>query len=84
VVDFCLAIALGAIRCEKSLGDVVFGAEAGHLLAGEIGFVVGDDSVGDPEATYYVLLEELSNLLPADLGERHCLDLFGKGVGGCQ
>jgi len=62
--------------------DVVFGAEAGHLLAGEIRPVVRDDSVRDPEATYYVLLEELDNMLPADLGERHCLDPFGEENGG--
>ena len=52
------------------------------LLAGEIGSVILDDSVGNPEATYYVLSEELDNLLPADLGEQHCLDPFGEVVGG--
>ena len=46
--------------------------------------VVGDDSVGDLEATCYVLPAELDNLLPADLGERHCLDLFGEVVSGYQ
>ena len=64
------------------MGDTVFGTEAGYLLAGEISFVVGDDSLGNPEATYYVLPEELDNLLPADLGERYCLNLLGKVVGG--
>ena len=29
------------------MGDVVFGAEVGRLLAGEIGSVIGDDSVGE-------------------------------------
>jgi len=66
------------------MGDVVLGAEAGHLLDGEISYVIRNDSVGDPEATYYVLPEELDNLLPADLGERHCLDPFGEVVGGYQ
>jgi len=51
------------------------------LLAGEISFVDGDDSVGDLKATYYVLLEKLNNLLPANLKERYCLDLFGVAGG---
>ena len=65
------------------MGDV-FGAEAGHLLAGEISFIVGDDGVRDSEATYYILPKELDNLLPANLGERYYLDTFGKVVGGYQ
>ena len=84
VADFSLAIALGLIRCEKSMGDIVLGIELGHLLAGKICSVVRDDSMGDPKATYYVLPEELDNLLPADFGERYCLDLFDKVVGGYQ
>ena len=44
--------------------NVVFSAEAGYLLAGEIGSVVEDDSVGNLEATYYVLPEELDNCCP--------------------
>ena len=66
------------------MDDVVFGTKTGHLLAGEINSVVGDDSLRDSEATYYVLPEELDNLLPTDLGERYCLDTFGKVVGGYQ
>jgi len=66
------------------VGDVVFGAKAGYLLAGEVGSIVGDDSVGNPEVVYYVLLEELDNLLPADLGERYCLNPLGKVVSGGQ
>ena len=62
--------------------DVVLSAETGHLLAGEISSVIGDDSVRDSEATYYVLSEKLDNLLPANLRERYCLDPFGKVVGG--
>jgi len=64
------------------VGNVVFGTETGHLLAGEISSVIGDDSVRDSEATYYVLSEKLDNLLPANLRERYCLDPFGKVVGG--
>jgi len=48
------------------MGDVVIDAEAGHLLASKISSIVGDDSMGDPEAAYYVLPEELNNLPPTD------------------
>jgi len=66
------------------MGDVVLGAETGHLVAGEISTIVGDNSVEDLEATYYVLPEKLDNLLLADLGERHCLDSFDEVVGDYQ
>ena len=51
------------------------------MLAGEISSVVGDDGVGDPDVTYFVLPEELDNLLPANLRKRHRLDSFGEVVG---
>jgi len=54
------------------------------LLAGVISSVVGDNGVGDPKATYYALPEELDNLLPADLEERHCLDSFDEVVSDYQ
>jgi len=63
------------------MGDVVLGAKAGHFLVGKISSVVRDDSVMDPKATYYALPEDLDNLLPADLGERYCLNPFGEVVG---
>jgi len=63
------------------VGDVVFGAEAGHMLAGEIK-TVRDECVRDSKATYYVLSEKLDNLLPADFRERYCLDPLDKVVGG--
>ena len=66
------------------MGDVVFDTKVGHLLASEISPVVGDNSMGDSEATYYVLSEELDNLLPADLGERHYLNPLGKIINGHQ
>jgi len=64
------------------MGDVIFATEAGHLLAGKISSIIGDESVGDPEATYYVLSEELNNLLHAYLRKWYCLDPFGELVGG--
>ena len=66
------------------MGDVVFGTEAGYLLAGKVDSIVRDDSVGNPKATYYILPEKLDNLLPAGLGERYFLDPLGKIVGGHQ
>jgi len=63
------------------MGDVVFGAEVGHLLAGKISSIVGDDCVRDSEATYYVLAEKLDNLLHSNFEEQYCLDPFGKVVG---
>ena len=66
------------------MGDVIFGTEAGYLLAGEVGSIVGDDSVGNPEAMYYVLPEEFDNMLLADFGEWYCLDLLGKVADGHQ
>ena len=64
------------------MSGVVFGTEAGYLFAGEVGSVVGDDSVVSHVVAYYVLPEELDNLLHADFGERYCLNLLGKVVGG--
>ena len=66
------------------MGDVVLGAKAGHLLASEFSYIVRDHSVRDPKMTYYVLPEELDNLLLADLGKQHCLNPFGEVVGGYQ
>ena len=64
------------------MDDVVFGAETGHLLAGEISSVVRDECVRNSEETNYVLPEQLDNLLPTNFEERYCLDLFAKVVGG--
>jgi len=75
-----MAIALWIIRCEKSMGDLILGAEAGYLFADKVRSIIGDDGVGEPEATPYVLPEKLDNLLPGDFGERHCLNPFGEVV----
>ena len=53
VADFSLAIALRITRCRESMGDLVLGVETGYLLAGKVCSVVGDDGVGEPEATHY-------------------------------
>ena len=66
------------------MSDIVFGAEAGHLLAGKISSIVGDDCVKDSEATYYVLPEKLDNLLLTYIEKWYCPDPFGKVVGGYQ
>ena len=79
IADFSLAIAFRTIKCGVSIGDFVLSAETGYLLL--TNFVVGD-GVGEPEATHYVLTEELDNLLPGDFEEWHCLDPFGEIVDG--
>jgi len=66
------------------MANLVLGAEAGYLLAGKVRFIVGDDGVGGPEATHYVLPKKLDNLLPGDFREWHCLDPFGEIVSGYQ
>ena len=82
VADFNLAVPLRIISCVEPMGDLILGVEAGHLLAGNVHSVVGDDGLGDPEAIHYVLPQKPDNLLPGDFGERHCLDSFGEVVGG--
>ena len=37
------------------MGDLVFGTEACHLFNGEVHFVVRDDRMREPKATYNVL-----------------------------
>ena len=56
------------------MGDFLLNAKAGYLL---VGSVIGDDSVGEPKATHYVIPEDLDNLLSSDFEERRCLDPFG-------
>ena len=50
-----MAIALRIIGREESMCDFVLVAETRHLLAGEVRSVVGDNSMGEPEAAHYVL-----------------------------
>jgi len=64
--------------------DFVLRAETSHLLAGKVHTIVGDDGVGESEAAYYILPEELDNLLPSDFEKWHRLDPFGEIVGGYQ
>ena len=78
VADFSLDIASRVVRCGELVGDIVFGIEADYLLAGKIYFIFRDECVGNPEAAYYVLPEELDNFAATDLRERHCLNPLGK------
>jgi len=84
VTDFSLAIALRIMRFGELMGDLLLGVEDGYLLACKVCCIIGDDGVGEPEATYYVLSEGLNNLLPGDFRERQCRDPFGEIVGGYQ
>ena len=65
VANLGLSIALRVIRRGESVGDLILSAEAGYLFAGKVRFIVGDNGGREPEATHYVLPEEL-NLLPGD------------------
>ena len=64
--------------------DLVLRVENDRLLASKVNVVVRDDGVEEPEEAHYVLPKELNNLLPGDLREWHCLELFGEVVGGHQ
>ena len=54
------------------MSDLVLGTEVCHLLAWEVGPIVGDDGMGKPEVAHNILPEELDNLLLCDVGGRHC------------
>ena len=66
------------------MSDLVFGAKAVYLLASKVHSFVGDDGVGEPKVTHYVLPEELDNMLPGDFGEPQCIDKFIEVVSGYQ
>ena len=85
ITDFSLVVTLKIIGQEKSMCDFILGAETGHLLAGKVPSIVGDDGVGESEAAHYILSEELDNLLPGDFREWHYLDdPFSEVVSGYQ
>jgi hypothetical protein len=63
--------------------DVVILAEVQELSAGELGAVVGDDGVWDPEAMDDVG-EERHRLLEPDAVQRSDLDPLGEFVNGDQ
>ena len=50
-------------------GDLIRRAEVGHLLAGKICHIIGDNGVGESEATHDILPKKLDNLLTSDFGE---------------
>jgi len=66
------------------MGDFVFGAKVGYLLAGEFCSVIRGDSVGESKVAHYVLSEEIDNLLPVDIGESYCLNPFGEIICGAS
>jgi len=65
------------------VGDIVFDAEAGYLLAGEVGSIV-EMTVWGSRSCILCSARGLDNLLPADLEERYFLNPLGKVVGGDQ
>ena len=56
------------------MGDLILRAEVGHLLAIKVCPVVGDNVVGESEATHNILPMKLDNLLSNDFGEWHHFD----------
>jgi len=73
ITDLGLIVALWVIGCGETVDDPILGAEVCHILAGEVGFMVEDDSMRKPKATNDVLSKELHYLLSRDLEERHHL-----------
>jgi len=59
------------------VGDFVHGAKVRHMLAQEVGPIIGDDGMRKPEATNNVLPKDL---LSRDLGERHRLYPLGEVI----
>ena len=62
-----LSLAVSLCRGGESVGDLIFGTETCHLLAGEFCPVVGDDGMRKPNVTYNVLPEELNYPLSCDI-----------------
>ena len=80
IADFSLAIALRIIRRAELVGDLILSAEAGHLLAGKVCPVVGDNGVSEFKVTHNVLPKKFDNLFFSDFGEWHRLSPFEEVV----
>jgi len=81
IADHDLAIVLLVVGGGELVGDFVLGAEVRHMLACEVGSIVGDDGMRNIEATNNVLPKELHCLLSRDFGEQHRLYPLGEVVG---
>ena len=53
------------------MGNLYFGTEASHLLAGEVHPIVGNDGVREPETAYDILSKKFDYLVSCDIGELH-------------
>ena len=73
VADLGMVVALWIIEDEETVGDLILETEACYLLTHEIGPDVRNDGMRKPEATHDILPEKFNNLMPCDVGERHCL-----------
>jgi len=62
-------------RGRELVGDFVHGAKVRHMLAQEVGPIIGDDGIRKSEATCLP-----KDLLSRDLGERHRLYPLGEVV----
>ena len=66
------------------MGVLVLGAKVHHMLAREVGSIVGDDGMRKPEASNDVLPKKFHYLLSCEFGERHRLYPLGEAVGSYQ
>ena len=82
IIDRGLIIVLRIVGSGEPVGDLMLGAEVGHFLAGKVCYVIGDNGVGESEATHDVLPKKPDNLLTSDFGEWHRFDSFGDVIGG--
>ena len=81
ITDLSLTIAILIVRGGEPVGDFVLETEVRHMLACEVGSIVGDDGMRNIEATNNVLPKELHCLLSRDFGEQHRLYPLGEVVG---
>ena len=61
IVDLGLTIALKIVGSREPVGDLVLKVEVGHLLAGKVYPIVGNNGVGEFEATHNILPKKLDN-----------------------
>ena len=71
-------------RGGEQVADLVLRAEVCHMLAREIGSIIGDDGIRKLETTNDVLLKEFHYLLSRDFRERHRLYPLSEVISGYQ
>ena len=80
VCGFGLSVRLRVSGCGKGEFYAPVLAELLEFVARELGSILGDDLVGDPEASDYVGPQEFANLEVCYSAECFCFDPFGEVV----